>query len=267
MSQTSPNFKFTIFGIVASVFMVLMFNVQPTTAGLVVSENFDSYSSGTSLAGLNGGTGFAGAWTGSGFSVVDNGSGNSASGLSFSGNFRNLGTDTTSIFSSSMGEIWVSFDFRTSNVDNDFAGLNFYQGTTERVLIGKQSFTAGTDNNSNWMISRDAGDGDISNVSFSTMKTGVVRFNLGSGNLGSADLWVGSDVGPVDISGAPDASMGGMTLSGIDRIALRGSVASTIDSIKIGTTSFDVNSVPEPTSFTLFGIGVFGLAVRRRSRR
>ncbi len=267
----SPSFKLLI----AVLLVGSAFNVQSASGELIVAENFDSYAAGTSLAGLDGGTGFAGAWGGSGFSTASNGSGNWTTGQSttstapFPGNTRELGTDATTILSSNTGEIWLSFDFTSSSVATDtFAGLNLYEGTTERVLIGKNSNGSITNNDINWAISSDAShDGQISGVSFDTIKKGVVRFSLAAGNGGSADLWVGTVGGYVDTSGVADASIGSLTLSGIDHIAFRGNVDSTIDSIQIGTTSFDVNAVPEPTSLTLFGIGVVGLMSRRRRSR
>lgn len=243
---------------------------------LIVSEDFDSYTSGTSLNGLNGGTGFAGAWGGSGFSTTSNGSGNwatgqSSSGSPFPGNTRELGTAATTRFGSNTGEIWLSFDFASSSTATDtFAGLNLYDGTTERVLIGKNSNGSITNNDTNWAISRDASrDAQISGVSFDTVKTGVVRFSLAAGNGGSADLWVGTVGGYVDTSVAADASIGSLTLSGIDQIAFRGIVPSTVDSIRFGTTSFDVNAaaVPEPSSLLVLGLGsVVGCVWRRRRK-
>ena len=99
-------------------------------------------------------------------------------------------------------------------------------------------------------------------------KTGVVRFNLAAGNGGSADLWVGTAGGPVDTTVGPDASITSLTLGGIDQIALRGNVPSTLDSITFGTTALDVSgaaAVPEPSSLFVLGLGsVIGLAWRRR---
>jgi len=258
--------------IVTYVFALLMTGYAQ--GDLIVSEDFDSYTSGISLNGLNGGTGFAGAWGGSGFSTASNGSGNwatgqSSSGSAFPGNTRALGTAATSIFSSNTGEIWLSFDFASSSTaDDTFAGLNLYQGTTERVLIGKNSNGSITNNDTNWSISRDGSlAGQISGESFDTIKTGVVRFSLATGNGGSADLWLGTVGGYVDTSVGADASIGSLTLSGIDQIAFRGIVPSTIDSIRFGTTAFDVGAaaVPEPSSLLLLGLGsVIGCVWRRR---
>ena len=259
--------------IVTCVFAVLMAGY--VQADVIVSEDFDSYTSGTDLKDLNGGTGFAGAWEGEGFSTASNGSGNWATGQStafpFPGNTRALGTDATTKFSSNSGEIWLSFDFASSDtITNRFAGLNLYEGATERVLIGKNSNGSITNNNTNWAISRDASlDAQISDDSFDAIKIGVVRFSLAAGSGGSADLWVGTLGGYVDTSLAADASIGSLTLGGIDSIAFRGNAVSTMDSIRFGTTAFDVGAaaVPEPSSLLVLGLGsVIGCVWHRRRK-
>ena len=248
----------------ACFFLLSAVSAQSAVADLV-TDDFNSYTVGSGLSGQNGGTGFTGAWSGANTTITTNGfaGSNAATGAGSSTTFRTLPSSVTSIFSSGSGSIWASFDFSSITSNQQFAGLNFYQGGTERILIGKNSW-GGPEDDSNWRLASNSGLGVVSDVSFTTIKTGVVRFNLASGSGGSADLWIGSTVGPVDTTGTPTLSLAGLTLGGIDRIYLRGSTTFTVDNFKMSSSPF---AVPEPSSLALFGLGAIALIRRRRPKQ
>lgn len=236
-----------------------------TEAATLATENFDSYTPATGLNGSNGGTGFTSAWSAGGTTVVTTtgaGGSNAARGTGSSSASRALPATVTSVFSSNTGEIWLSLDFVATTGNAAFAGVNLYQGGTERVLLGKNSYGGAADD-ANWMISANGQLGVVSTSSFATIGTAVVRFNLAAGAGGSANLWIGTGVAPVDVLGAPNVTLTGLTLSGISAIAMRGDTTFSVDDIRFGENYVDVNAVPEPgTGLLAFGASL--LLLRRR---
>lgn len=227
----------------------------PARGALTVSEPF-SYPDGA-LAAQNGGTGFNTAWgnangdTAGGTHTVTNGTVNDVSGNIFRG--------LTSSFPAS-GTLWMSLDFQRSSGSYD--GISLFTGTSEKFLVGAVNSDATWDLGKNGSSS----GGSSSTVSNATLKTGILRFTLDSGSNGSASLWVGSGQGTVDVSGAPAATLTGLTLTGINTVRLGTSGSQIIDNLQFGDTAADVGGVPEPGAIGI--IALAGLAfLRRRAKR
>ncbi len=228
----------------------ICFVPQSLFAALLASEAFTYPDAG--LATNNGGSGFSTAWGNANGNNASSGlvtvSSNQASYGAGSGNhliFRGL----TTPFPAS-GDIWMSLDFVRSG--GSFNGLQLFTGTSEKFLVGGASTTAV------WTLGKNGGSGTPSTVASNAMKTGVIHFTLDSGNLGTADLWVGAGVGAVDISGAPAVSITGLTLTGVDTVRIGSSGGQFIDNLLIGTTSADVNAapIPEPSTIVLTALGL-----------
>ncbi|MBC8114436.1 MAG: hypothetical protein H7062_08675, partial [Candidatus Saccharimonas sp.] len=205
-------------------------------AALLVTESF-TYSSG-SLNGNSGGTGFSSAWGDNPAGVQTASIGVNAVQVNPSGQAANNPAGASVQFSyrglsdpfGSSGVIWMALDEQA--VMNDpgafnFATISLFVGTFERFDVGKWLVPGTTADDTNWAMSR-AGSTGVNDVvvtskSITTLKTAVVRFNLAlASNEGSVNLWVGSGVGPVDVSGAPDATLTGLNLTGVDTIRLGG---------------------------------------------
>lgn len=116
------------------------FSAVSLHASIIASDDF-TYADGA-LTGNRGGIGFSGAWItafGAGNGIVSGVAEAQGSG----GNFRGL----SSAFGIT-GELWVTFDFgKIVGTANSFAGLSFFEGGSERAIIGD-----GQNNNVNWGI-------------------------------------------------------------------------------------------------------------------
>jgi autotransporter-associated beta strand protein len=197
----------------------------PARADGIVSEDF-TYADGA-LNGQNGGTGFSNSWTST--SNVTGGvpTGNSAS-------TRNLATP----FPPS-GTLWVSFDWgfdANPHPHAQFGGLTFFEGETERHLIG-DVWDTGV-----WGLN---GGSATSEPNHGGMKTGVAKITLGEGANSTVELWVGPVGSPIDVSAAPMAKASGRDLDGVDSIRIMGSsfesnINQRFDNLRIGTTADDV---------------------------
>jgi hypothetical protein len=99
------------------------------------------------------------------------------------------------------------------------------------------------------------------------MKTAVAKLDLGAGTV---SLWLGATGSPVDVSGTAVATASGLNLANLQGIRINGAdfggtgVAQSFDNLIIGTTMFDVDAIPEPSSALLGGLGLLALLRRRR---
>jgi autotransporter-associated beta strand protein len=197
-------------------------------ADVIVAEDF-TYADGD-LNGQNGGKGFSNVWT-------------SATKITGGVSIGN-GTSTRSLASPfpSSGTLWVSFDWGFASNPNpqaQFGGLTFFEGETERHLIG-DVWDTGV-----WGLN---GGSATSQVNHGGMKTGVVKITLGAGPTSSVELWVGPTGSLVDVSGEPMAKATGRDLDGVDSIRIMGSsfeanINQSFDNLRIGTNVEDVVNV------------------------
>ena len=194
----------------------------------IVSEDF-TYPDG-GLNGQNGGKGFSNAWTST--TPVTGGvpTGNNASTRSLATPFPSTGT------------LWVSFDWGFASNPHpqaQFGGLTFFEGETERLLIG-DVWDTGV-----WGLN---GGATTSEPNHGGMKTGVAKITLGAGASSTVELWVGPADSPVDVSGAPMTTATGRDLDGVDSIRIMGSsydanIHQSFDNLRIGTHVADVTAI------------------------
>lgn len=209
----------------ALTYATLLASASFSRAEVIISEDF-TYADG-GLNGQNGGKGFSNAWTSS--INVSGGipNGNSASTRSLATPFPATGT------------LWLSFDWGfAANPDPQaqFGGLTFFEGGTERHLIG-DVWNTGV-----WGLN---GGSATSEPNHGGMKTGVAKITLGAGATSTVELWVGPVGSPVDVSGAPRATATGRDLDGVDSIRIMGSsfdanINQSFDNLLVGTTVANV---------------------------
>ena len=149
---------------------VLIAATALSPAVVIVSESF-TYSN-PALNGRNLGTGFSGPWTST--STVTGGvaTGNTDS-------FRNLAFAVPS-----SGTLWLSFDWGFSvkpTEGSSYGGLTFYDGGTEKFLIGNTFPGAGGFDV--WQMNDGGmfGSAKTTVTNYLGMKTGVARVTLGAG--------------------------------------------------------------------------------------
>lgn len=221
-------------------------------ADMLASEYFD-YDDGA-LADQNGGTGFATAWgdangnSGSGTHTV-------ASGVAFNDGtiFRGLSTAFAE------GTYWLQFDFQGNN---SYSGIQFFAGTDEKLLIGGRGSGV-------WAMSGDNLNTVYSEVSYSSMLTGVVKLDVGSTTT-DISVWIDADGnGVVNTDDTADlASAGDLdSLVGVDTIRLgNGGNGQLFDNLEIAESSADLTTtvIPEPATLGLAGMAGLGVLVIRR---
>ncbi len=227
--------------------MLLAASAQAT---VIVSEDF-SYGDG----GLNmqsGGTGWGvNVWFAAN-SSVSGGVAVGAQGAWDQAQKRNF-AETLGTSAGATGTVWVRFDWGHSAAvggGSGYGGLTFYTGTadggSELFLFGNPWSGAATDGE--WNISGGAGDQNTG-ISSAGMKSGVAKMDLGAGTV---SLWVGATGSPVDVRGAADASVSGISLAGIQGIRINGyngSASQTFDNLIIATTAIEVGAITYDTAF------------------
>ena len=214
-----------LFARIALVCASLLGSAARSQADVLVAEDF-SYADG-GLNGQNGGKGFSNPWTSSTNLTGGVPTGNSASTRSLAAPFPSSGT------------LWLSFDWGFASNPHpqaQFGGLTFFEGGTERFLIG-DVWDTGV-----WGLN---GGSATTEPNHGGMKTGVAKITLGAGETSTVELWVGPTGSPVDVSGAPMTTATGRDLDGVDSIRIMGSsydanIDQSFDNLIIGTTAADV---------------------------
>ena len=68
------------------------------------------------------------------------------------------------------------------------------------------------------------------------------------------------------MSRTPDATITGLTLTGVNTLRIGGNRDLLLDNFALGDTAADVGAIPEPASVGLFGLASLLALSRRRSR-
>lgn len=250
-------------------FLAVGSGVSGLRAELYFNEPF-SYQVGSSLDGLNGGSGFSGAWSG-GDSTIVSGLGGSAGAVQIgsSSSQRNFSTS----FSTAGKNMYLSYLMNASNFSGgNWTGITLNNGGPFLgIPWNAQNFGFDAKNST-----------PVQSVNFTPLAdtTYLIVFGLLSNPDGNVDLkmWATSDlsVDPNSLIGSsPNAQLidslsdftsttisvdgnysGALKVSGI-------AAASTANE----AVSATLQSVPEPSTCALFGLGALGLVVVARSRR
>lgn len=228
-------------------YVCFLFATAFLNAAVITQDNFVVDGK---LDGSEGGSGFSGAWSGGRYTV--SGGTVSGTGDSYRGLIEEFGAS---------GEVWLSFDFGVNSDRKGYGGISFFDGKTERIIIGDY-FGANY-----WGIDAKIRSDRRVKTAISTlgMKTGVVRMTLAPGAKSRVDLWVGPDARePVNIRRRPDASISGATLQGVDTVRIGADIKMQVADLVIGDSYRDI---PEPRSFSLlFGLVAFAFVGIRRLR-
>jgi len=253
-------------------------------AALIAIDDFESYTAGTSLSGLNGGSGWAGAWTGASqasvqtITLVDpNGivsGGTQALRFDFAGG---ASVDATNIasrtFASQSNTIYMGYQVRVGSFENDdFLIMQASNGATGNTQSAVGSGVRNATNNPFFVRVGDSGNvADTANsavlVPDNTDFLVVAKYSKDGGSLtyNRADLYVN----PVNLiePGVPAVSVIGAdpTVANISMLTARmlanntGTLGDTafIDSIRIATTYAEAltgTPAPGPTIQTLTAV-------------
>jgi hypothetical protein len=234
--------------------VLALFWAGSVTGASLVYEGFDYLPS--PLTGRNGGSGFAGPWLADPGVIVQPPAlstplGQPSTGLAVGGS----GFDSARQLSSplNLADYWASFQIQgVPGNDQVFLGLDVGPSPLPLVSFGRILSTYFIRQGSGPIVQGGIG----SPPGFTDLL--VARFHqIGPGT--AVDLWVN----PTDFTLPPLVSLVVPTVfySFVDMQVQPGFLA---DEVRIGTTSFDVSAVPEPSSLTLLVLAMCGLLWARR---
>jgi PEP-CTERM motif len=252
--------------------LALASGISGLRAELYFSEPF-SYQVGSSLDGLNGGSGFSGAWSGGNSTIV--------SGLGGSGGAVNIGTDASARsllnpVDTAGKNIYLSYLMNASSFSGgNYTGISLYDGGNEMPFFGIP-----------WDAQNFGFDGHnstpIQTINFTPLvdTTYLIIFGLLSNPSGklSLDMWATSNLfmnPDVMIGGTPNAQLNdALDNFSFDSIQVHGNYESALKISGIASASSPseavsatLQSVPEPSTYALFGLGALGLVVVARHKR
>jgi hypothetical protein len=266
-------------------------------ASMIASDNFESYSSGTMAAGLNGGTGFNAAYTSddSGATSIATQSLSYTNGsLTVSGGNQDLQViPATTGFNSNAGgnvdnstldrtfptqsgtTVYFSFLLRantgaTSN--NEFFQVGLSNGNAEPVLsVGASGSSASAFD----FFIRDPSGSGAQATSTTVMSPATTYFIVGKASITGAngsnynriDLYV--DPGSTEpvtatVSRVANSGVSSLTSFNIRTARFASGDVYSVDNVLIGTTYADVVVTPEPGTLAMAGAALFGFVARRR---
>lgn len=251
---------------------------MPSSAALLVTEqfNYPAKTDGTTINGANGGTGWSGSWGNSGLDYYR------TAGLTFPGDnvneagghveTRSFGSTDFRDLSSSYGAdgttLWLRFLIERDNLDtegnNGWAGISLFDGTSERLFIGKRNAAPF------WGIER-SGGGATANSAVSINNPGpammLVRLSFLSG-AETIDLWALNAAAPENEGdlGTASASISAANF-GFNRMRIgSGNNVYNFDEIFMGQSYEDIfpGAIPEPSTLAL--VLVAGALLKRWRR-
>jgi hypothetical protein len=242
-------------------------------AGLIASDNFNSYANG-SLAGANGGTGWASAWSGNSASVVTvDGSDGPMTGQAARFGTPNSDSAATRTLAQSVNANAVFVDFLLqfdsgAISNNDFLGLWF--GTSTGPNIGLKANCGTGGNCTADLFARTTGSSGQFSTNIAIGQTlrlvGLLEKTGGSTNYNRYSLWVDPTAGELDsFSGADAVFTGNSSISSFSTIGFRSVNLGAADGVYID--NLRVGAVPEPTSLALVGAALLGLGFAARRKR
>jgi len=182
---------------------------------------------------------------------------------------EDVNTDLGSVYTS--GTLYYGFDFSVaaspSTSPSDFEYFAHFKDDGTDFTSRMDIVAAGASGDYSVGIAGSQSVADATwgtNLSFGSTYRAVVEFDFGTG---VSKLWIDpSEASDTNISSAAD------NVPDLSAFAFRQSGSQmnetiTVDNLIVATTFDEVASVPEPTSFVLAGLGLFGLfAVRRRRK-
>lgn len=270
-------------------------------ATLIASDNFESYSSGSMAAGLNGGTGFNAAYTSdnSGATSIATQSLSYTNGsLTVSGGNQDLqvipATTSNGFESNSGGNIdnstldrtfaaqsgttvYFSFLLRASTgatSNNEFFQVGLSNSNTEPLLsVG----ASGTSASAFDFFVRDPGGSSSQATSSTVMSAATTYFIVGEASITGAngsnynEIQLYVDPGSTQPATATVSKVANSGVSSLTSFNIRTARFATndvfsVDDVSIGTTYADVAVSPEPGTLAMAGAALFGLVARRRRR-
>ena len=183
-------------------------------------------------------------------------------------------TDTASIASRSLASpasanpVWISFLFSFSGVvnGNDFLGLWLNSSTGPN--IGLKGNEGGSGTRDLFARTVNGGEGYSTDIMPGQTYLIVGRLRSSGGIYNNFDLWVNPTLAA--LSGGPDATGTGSSISSILSIGFRGfsledGDAVRIDEIRLATTAAEVLALP-PAGIVLAASGLITLGLGRRFR-
>ncbi|WFB37834.1 PEP-CTERM sorting domain-containing protein [Kiritimatiellota bacterium B12222] len=254
--------------------------VSSAQAALIASDDFNSYTAGQNLSGVNGGTGWTNAWAADSGDVTTQSGDIPGAGVSMQVT-DDGSTDPIAkrLFASQTGSVYLGFQLKAT----DFASDEFFQiylnnGLADnskggsvgmRNAAGNPAFArVGGSSNTTNLVGSAVDDGEVHQIVLKLSKTGLGH----ASNYDFAEVFV--DLA-TENTGAPAANYGSQTgnsgVSALSSVAFRTHQLNLesdfvyIDNLRIATTYAEVLAIPEPSSILLISLGLgYVLILRRR---